>query len=166
MVSLWTDPADGLLVFKNLKEVKSKGAEFEVEGKWSGGIEGRISYAWQKSTDEDTGGKLPNSPEHIGKIEARAVIGPRLAAGLELQYTSSCKSPQGRRVDDFFVANLTLLSRELWKNLELSGTLYNLFDEDYGAPASDEHLQDVISQDDSERSGQTDLQVLGGAFEF
>jgi iron complex outermembrane receptor protein len=48
---------------------------------------------------------------------------------------------------NFFVANLTLLSRELWKNLELSGTLYNLFDEDYGAPASDEHLQDVISQD-------------------
>lgn len=148
LISLWTDPADGLLVFKNLQEVKSEGAEVEVEGKWSGGIEGRISYAWQKSTDEDTGGKLPNSPEHIVKSKLYVpVIGPRLAAGLELQYTSSCKSPQGRRVDDFFVANLTLLSRELWKNLELSGTLYNLFDEDYGAPASDEHLQDVISQD-------------------
>jgi len=148
LITLWTDPADGLLVFKNLEEVQLKGVEFEVERKWSGGIEGRISYTWQKSTDEDTGGRLPNSPEHIVKSKLYVpVIGRKLTAGLELQYTSSCESYQGHRVDDFFVANLTLLSRELWKNLELSGTLYNLFDEDYGTPAADEHLQNVIPQD-------------------
>ncbi|SEL96420.1 iron complex outermembrane recepter protein [Syntrophus gentianae] len=148
LITLWKDPADGLLVFKNLDEVESKGAEFEVEGKWSHGVESRISYSFQKSKDKHTGDTLANSPEHLVKSNLYVpIFGRKLAAGLEVQYTSSCKSYKGDRVDDFVIANLTLLSRDLWKNLEISGTLYNLFDEDYGTPASDEHLQSVIPQD-------------------
>ena len=148
LITQWKDPDDDLLVFKNLDEVELKGAEFEVEGKWSGGIEGRIGYTLQQSTDKDTGDRLANSPQHLVKSNLYVpIFGRKLAAGLEVQYTSSCKSYQGDRVDDFVVANLTLLSRDLWKNLEISGTLYNLFDEDYGTPASDEHLQSVIPQD-------------------
>ncbi len=148
MITQWKDPADGLLVFKNLDEVESKGAEFEVEGKWSHGIEGRISYSLQKGKDKHTGDTLDNFPEHLVKSNLYVpIFGRKLAAGLEVQYTSSCKSYKGDRVEDFVVANFTLLSRDLWKNLEISGTIYNLFDEDYGIPASDEHLQSAITQD-------------------
>lgn len=148
VISLHTDPADGLLVFKNMDDIESKGAEFEVEGKWARGIEGKMSYSLQKSEDEKTGATQPNSPKHLVKSNLYVPItGEKLAAGLEVQYTSSCKSYQGNRVEDFVVVNLTLLSRNLWKNLEISGTVYNLFNTEYETPASTEHLQDTISQD-------------------
>lgn len=49
--------------------------------------------------------------------------------------------------DDFFVANLTLSGRNLLKGLEVSASVYNVFDEKYGDPGSGEHLQEVIEQD-------------------
>ncbi|OPY14562.1 MAG: Vitamin B12 transporter BtuB precursor [Syntrophus sp. PtaB.Bin001] len=148
VISLHTDSVDGLLVFKNMDDIESKGAEFEVEGKWTGGIEGKISYSLQESEDKKTGATQPNSPKHLVKSNLYVpIIGQKLSAGLEVQYTSSCKSYQGNRVEDFVVVNLTLLSRNLWNNLEISGTVYNLFDSGYETPASIEHRQDAIPQD-------------------
>ena len=72
------------------------------------------------------------------------------------QYMSRRKTLAGNHTDDFFLTNLTLLSRfknvnvfgEDWvKGIELSGTVYNLFDEEYGDPGSEEHVQDQIFQD-------------------
>jgi iron complex outermembrane receptor protein len=148
VISLHTDPADGLLVFENMEDIESKGAEFEVEGRWAGGIEGRISYVLQESEDKKTGATHANSPKHLVKSNLFVpIIGEKLSAGLEVQYTSSCKSYQGERIEDFVVVNLTLLSRNLWKNLDISGTVYNLFDTGYETPASDEHRQNAIPQD-------------------
>ena len=72
------------------------------------------------------------------------------------QYMSRRKTLAGNHTDDLFLTNLTLLSRfrnvnvfgwDWVQGIELSGTLYNLFDEDYGTPGSEEHLQDEILQD-------------------
>jgi len=40
-----------------------------------------------------------------------------------------------------------LSTPRLWERVALSASVYNLFDRDYGDPASTEHLQDVIEQD-------------------
>lgn len=45
------------------------------------------------------------------------------------------------------LANWTLFSRELVKNLEASASIHNLFDKKYGFPGGPEHLQDTIPQD-------------------
>jgi iron complex outermembrane receptor protein len=42
---------------------------------------------------------------------------------------------------------LTLLSREVVKGLELSASIYNLFDREYADPVSDDFTQDTIEQD-------------------
>jgi iron complex outermembrane receptor protein len=47
----------------------------------------------------------------------------------------------------FETVNFTLFSRDLIKNLEFSGSVYNLFDTRYGDPSSRFHLQDIIEQD-------------------
>ncbi|MNC91780.1 hypothetical protein D3C83_80950 [compost metagenome] len=40
-----------------------------------------------------------------------------------------------------------MLTRKLASGLEVSGSIYNVFDKDYGDPGSEEHIQDVIIQD-------------------
>jgi len=50
-------------------------------------------------------------------------------------------------VGAFAVANATLYTRELIKNLEFSASFYNLFDTRYSDPVSSDYKQDAIRQD-------------------
>lgn len=142
------DPADDLLVFRNLDTAESYGATVELEGKWENGLEGRASYTYQKTENDATGEELENSPRHLAKFNLTApFLKKKLFAGAEAQYTSSRKTVQGNRTGGFWLTNLTLSSARLWDRVALSATLYNLFDKEYGDPGSVEHLQDVILQD-------------------
>ena len=148
LISLQTDPTDGLSVYRNIGEVESKGAEFEIEGKWAHGIEGRASFSLQQSTDKDTGRMLTNSPKQLGKLSLFIpVIPEKLSTGIEVQYTGWQRTPKGDVAGGYVTANLTLLSRELIKNLEISGSIYNVLDQKYGNPAPIENRQSVIMQD-------------------
>ena len=68
----------------------------------------------------------------------------KLFAGLDLQYYSGVRTVQENTTDGRFIANLTLFSQHIVKNLELSASVYNLFDERQGFSASSEHVQDTI----------------------
>jgi iron complex outermembrane receptor protein len=143
------DPADGLLVFNNLEKVEAKGIELELEGKWPSGIEGRISYTFQKAKNKETRETLINSPEHLAKFNLTLpLIKNKLFLGLEEQYTSQRKTIAGNEVNGFFLTNLTLFSRNLFlKNVEISGSIYNLFNKKYEDPVGPELVQDAIKQD-------------------
>lgn len=148
LISQGIDPADGLSVYRNLGQVHAKGAEFEAERAWPGGQRLRASYAWQITRDQDTGTELENSPRQLAKLNfALPVWGDALQAGVEVQYMSSRRTLAGGRAGAYTVANLTLLSRHLAKNLDVSLSAYNLFDRRYVDPGRPEHVQDVIAQD-------------------
>lgn len=143
-----TDEGDPLLVFANQGGARAKGVEAEVEGKWAGGVESRVSYTYQLATDDDSGAWLVNSPRHLAKLNLGAPLFTELlSGGLEVQYTSKRKTFQGSSVDAFWVANLTLFHSGWLDGLELSGSAYNLFDERYEDPGSAEHIQNGIEQD-------------------
>lgn len=142
------DPTDGLLVFSNIGKVRSQGAEFEAERAWSDGRRFRASYAWQTTRDQATDAELENSPHHLAKLNySMPMSGEALRAGAELQFTGSRKTLAGASAGGYTVANLTLLSRKLAHGLELSASIYNLFDKRYADPGRPEHAQDVIPQD-------------------
>ncbi len=149
LISLRQDPADGMLVFDNIDEVDSKGVELELDGKWTNGIEGRISYTYEDARDSRTGDWLTNSPRHMAKFNVIfPLVAERLFAGAALRYMSARSSPHGEDADPALVADLTLLAPDLFKKgFNLSASVYNLFDTDYGDPASLEHQQAVIMQD-------------------
>jgi iron complex outermembrane receptor protein len=149
LITLTTDPTDDLLVFTNAKDtIEAKGVELELEGKWDGGWQGRIGYTWQQTEDQDTGKTLSNSPKHLVKANLIApLLNERLFAGLEVQYTSKRDAVRGKELDAFTIANLTLTAPKVWKELDLSASIYNVFDEDYDDPGSEEHFQDGIEQD-------------------
>jgi outer membrane receptor for ferrienterochelin and colicins len=148
LISLENDPTDSMLVYRNVGDVIVKGFELQLEGRFPRGIEGRISYAFQVTEDQATGKTLTNSPEHQAKLNVIVPLIPeRLFLGTEFQYISSRKTLAGAETDDAFVTNITFFARNLLKDLDLSASVYNLFDQKLGDPGSTEHRQDIILQD-------------------
>jgi len=148
LINQETDPADGFLVFRNVDKVEAGGMELELEGKWKNGWSGRLSYALQKAKDKETGKVLTNSPIHLIKLNGIVPIWKdKLFLGLEEQFTSGRKTYTGGQAKSFFTTNLTLFSANLIKGLEISATVYNLFNRKYFDPVGEEHRQDKIEQD-------------------
>lgn len=148
LIDQQVDPADNLIVFRNVNKVETKGIELELEGRWHNGLTGRLSYSLQEAKDTTTGKILINSPKHMAKLNLIVpLLKEKVFAGLEEQYMSKRKTLAGREIEGFFVTNLTIFSKKLVKGLEVSASVYNLFDEKYGDPGSTEHVQDVIEQD-------------------
>ena len=148
LISQGVDPADELIVFTNAESIDAKGAELTLDGQWNSGLEGRLSYAIQKTNNQQTGRQLTNSPQHMVKWNLIVpLISEKLFAGIEAQYLSNRVTLRGKNTGDYFVTNVTLFSHHIFPGVEVSGSLYNLFDEHYGDPASEEHAQDAIRQD-------------------
>ncbi len=141
------DPADGLLVFQNIAGVQAQGMELDLEGRYVRGLVARLGYALQRTEDETTGERLSNSPEHMAKLNLILPLWQdKLFAGLDLHYYSPVSTLSGVTTDGVFLANATLFSQKLVKNLEVSASIYNLFDERQGFAARPEHRQDTLPQ--------------------
>jgi len=148
VIEQYLDPSDDLLVFRNLKEVKANGIETAILGKWENGAKGRASYSFVEARDGETDAILVDSPKHLAKFNViYPVIEKSLFAGLEVLYTSRAKTLTDNYADGFWITNLTLTYENIVKGLELSASVYNLFDVDYGYPGGSEHRQDIIEQD-------------------
>lgn len=142
------EPISGFPQLQNAAGVKQLGAEFELEGKWENGIRSRLSYAVQRTEDVETKLRLTNSPVHLFKFSGVApLITDRLFLGLEEQFTSGRKTLAGNSAGGFWLTNATLFSQGLFKGLEASASIYNLFNKKYSDPGAGEHVQDKIGQD-------------------
>ena len=148
LITLENDPSDGLDVFHNVERARAEGVELEMEGDFHRLLEGRVSYALQRSVDVSSGDTLTNSPRHLAKLNlAVPFLAEKLVAALEVQYTSSRKTLQGDRTGGFGLVNLSLLSRAWRKGPSLSLSLYNVLDKTYADPGGTEHVQSAIPQD-------------------
>lgn len=148
LIGQQVDPADGALQFQNLDAVEAKGVEFELEGSWQNGVQARASYTYQQAEDRKTGESLTNSPHHLAKCNVTApLLRTKVFAGFEVQYTSGRKTLAGNEAAGYLVANLTLLGKKLLPGLDLTVSVFNLFDKSYGDPVAADFRQDVIEQD-------------------
>lgn len=147
LITQTLDPADGLLAYRNTGKATSLGLEAGLETAWSGGARLRASYAWQQARNDETGQSLVNTPRHLLKTNLSLPMPDnRWRAGLETSYVSRRDTLAGG-VAGYWLANLTMFSDRLFKNLEISASIYNLFDRRYADPGGPEHLQNALSQD-------------------
>lgn len=147
LITQQTDPVDDTITFKNQERIASSGLEFEIEGKSRSGFEGNVSYTFQQTRDRDTGQNLTNSPRHLGKLNLTSPLFNRIMfAGFQFQYSSQRLTLNGTSLPPLYLANLTLFSKKLAKGLDTSFGAYNLFDQKYADPGSEEHLQNSIEQ--------------------
>lgn len=145
LVSQVIDPADGMMVFSNKSRVESRGGELQVEGKWENGVSGRLSYSYQDARNLDTGKPLENAPRTVAKA-ALTVPLPMVKqhfATIETCYGSARLNATGESVAGAAIVNLTLLSRDLVKGLDLSASVYNLLDTRYSLPAGPEQVNSL-----------------------
>lgn len=148
LITLTTDPADGALVYQNLDKVEARGIELEMEQARTNGARWRASYALQRAEDAITGRALTNSPRHLAKLNLTMPLPATVwRGGLEWQYTDQRRTLTGGETSSNVLTNLTLSSDQLAKGLEVSASLYNLFNKTYADPGGEEHIQDVIPQD-------------------
>ncbi|HEY0843919.1 MAG TPA: TonB-dependent receptor [Noviherbaspirillum sp.] len=147
LISQTMDPSDGLMVFQNLDRARARGAEVEYEQVWSGGSRLRTSYSWQQARNLITGAILANSPRHLANFNlSLPLCRTGWRTGIEALYVGRRNTLQADTAG-YWLANLTLSTVRLAPGLELSASIYNLFDRRYADPGSEEHLQDVIGQD-------------------
>ena len=138
---------DGKLFYDNVENITARGVELTMESKWASGLEGRLSYAVQRTENDDMSQKLSNSPQHLAKANVIVpVVADKLFAGFEGRYTSSRLTLAGNNASPFYILNMSLFSQRIVKGWELSGHINNLMNQKYGYPGSGEHLQDVIDQ--------------------
>ena len=148
LINLETDPADGLLIYKNSQLVRGRGVEFEVEARFKPGITSRLSYTLQNAWDEYQHLELSNSPRHqiLGNVIA-PLYRDKLFVGIEARYISGRINVAGPEVAPYWIANATLYSQHWANGLELSASLYNLFNRRYLDPGSGNVAQSVIAQE-------------------
>jgi outer membrane receptor for ferrienterochelin and colicins len=164
-VSGFYNEMDGLIAFANGEfvnfDAEAKGVELAVEGSWTNIVRGRLSYTLQKTDSTGLGFELPDSPEHLVKLNVSVPLyKDKIFAGVEFQFTSERESlrstsdstgnpltVQGSSAGGYGVVNFTLFSRELVKNLEFSASVYNLLDKKYSDPATRSHRQDKLERD-------------------
>jgi len=146
LISLTSTP-DDLLQNRNVGGAESIGTEVQLEANYANGFQGRISYSLQETKNKRTHKRLTNSPTHMIKLNLIAPLWTdKIFAGFETQYMSSRKTPAGNKVSDHVISNLTIFNRNWIKGLELSAGLYNLFNERFFDPGSEEHIQSGIQQ--------------------
>ena len=139
---------NGLLQFQNGDAVRAKGVELVFERKWDSGLRAQVNYTYEHAVDPKTGAVLANSPAHLANVNLLVpALGKKLTAGLDLHYISARQTLAGNAAPGFVVTNVTLFSQRLFKGIELSGSVYNLFDTRYGYPGGNEHVQDILYQD-------------------
>ena len=132
----------------NVTDAVARGFELELAGRWECGVRARLSYTYADAQDANLDQRLSNSPEHLAQFQ---VVVPlyreSVFAGLEVQAMSSRLTISGARCSSYAVANFTLFSRELVRNLDFSLSLYNLFDTHYADPMTVGYKQDSLRQD-------------------
>jgi iron complex outermembrane receptor protein len=142
------NPYAGKIQLQNLGKANAQGLELALKGTWAGGFEGRAGYSFTDAKDGITGAWLVNSPQHLVKLDLTAPLyKEKIFATLDCQIISDRITLAGKTDPSYGTVNFTLFSRQLIKGLDLSLSVYNLFNAKYSDPGGQEHLQDLIQQD-------------------
>ncbi|MCL4849402.1 MAG: TonB-dependent receptor [Acidobacteria bacterium] len=148
LITLTVDPVDERYAYVNDGDARATGVEFEAEGRWARGVTGRVSYSAQRAVDADSGARLESSPSHLAQMALSfPVFRDAMEAAVDLQVVGARTTKTGATLDAHAVPNLTVTSPALFGHLDVSLSIYNLFDTRYGHPAADDLPQDVITQD-------------------
>lgn len=132
--------------FINGGNAEAHGVETLLRGRYED-IEGYVSYTYQQSRIGDTNPAV-NSPSHMVKFNLSAPVwSDKLFGAVEFQYVSQRSTIAIKNAAPYNRTNLVLSSRKWLPGVELTGGIYNLFDQRYDDPASPPLSPDLIPQD-------------------
>ncbi|MBZ5676271.1 MAG: TonB-dependent receptor [Acidobacteriia bacterium] len=138
----------GDIQYQNARALDLRGFDLSFRRRSPWGLEVGGNYSFQVARNHDPADFSVNSPSHLGRAFISApLIRHALFASFDLQYVSSRKSLANSPLASYALSNFTLLSRSLGEKWDISASIYNIFNRQYGDPGRPENLQDVILQD-------------------
>ena len=148
LISQQDDPVTGLIVYRNSENINMQGLELALNKKLPSGLEAGGSFSYEDAKNVSGGTPLTNSPHELAQAHLSVPLFRRqLFASMNLQYVSKRRTLAGNYAGAYVVPNLTLFSQKALRGWEVSASIYNIFDDRYGDPGSEEHRQDIIYQD-------------------
>ena len=97
-----------------------------------------MNYTFQHPTDKTTGDRLPDVPSHLANLGVSLGIGPYVRFTPTLLIRGSrprVEMDPRSEAPAYALVNASLLVRNIFRTLEISGTVHNLFDTSYEDPA-------------------------------
>jgi iron complex outermembrane receptor protein len=113
------------------------GGEFEIRRQWENGLSLRTGYSLQFAEDVD-GNSINYVPRHLYQLNLMTpLFFPEWHSGLEMQALSGRQTQSGQ-LPSYTRMNLSVLYQPI-KSLDLSATLYDVFDNYLYDPGDDEN---------------------------
>ncbi len=134
---------DGLLQYQNTGSIQAEGFELEINGKPANWLEATASYAVQRSRDDTI---LENSPEHLAKLRFATPLGRKFDFSSGMQYMSSVGTLAGAALPPVYLADFTLTSRHLLRNLDVRLGMRNAFNRSYSTSIALNPIVDSMPQ--------------------
>lgn len=157
LVTQVLDPADSLLVYRNLGDIQWRGVEIEADVRLPNGVAAEVSYSLQDVDKAVTGAGLPSAPHHLGAARVSVPAArDHLRLSLAARFVAAQRNAKGELVHASSIADLTVQSH-LRGPVTLSANVYNVFDAPYAQPSGSEQVVSVIPQ--NRRNVRVGLQV-------
>ena len=140
------DIGGGLVSFENVGKSTARGLELDLRKRWLGAGMAHIGGVLQKAKDEN-GEHRVDSPYYIVYLGVVTPLWNRNNTfAVDMQFLGNRKTLRGGDTGTSHVTTLTFRSRDILglRNLDLTATVYNLFDENAFVPGGNEHQQDLI----------------------
>ena len=136
----------GLIEYENVGKLHAEGIELEMDGRPSSWLQITASYSFQKATDDVEHTRLENSPDHLAKLRFALPLGRKLQLSSSLQYYSGRYSLAAVSLPPTYLADLTLTSRHLTRNVDFQFGIRNAFNRSYADPVALNPLVDTLLQ--------------------
>ena len=123
---------NGLLQYQNTPGIHAEGIELEINGRPANWLEATASYAVQRSRDDNS--ILENSPDHLAKLHFAVPLGRKFDLSSGMQYESSRWTLAGNSLKPLYLADFTLTSKHLLRDLDVRLGMRNAFNRNYSDP--------------------------------
>jgi len=99
---------------------------------------GYLNYSYQDPRDSDTDERLPDVPSHRANAGINLAPWKYLNANINVSWIGERPRAEDDTRDDLAsstLVDLTMIAKNFYKTLEIRGSVYNLFNEDYWDPS-------------------------------
>lgn len=130
-----TSPAQ----YANKGGAEVHGVEFELTGNYTVANYWKLSYIYQEPKDSDTKQRLHSVPSQRAAASVNCGLSKYINSHVDILWMGPRPRASGdtrTKMPSYTTVDLALIAKEFYRNLEIKGTVHNLFDNRYKDPDS------------------------------
>ncbi len=123
--------------YANKEGARIRGIEVELTGNYSASDYWKFSYIYQEPKDSATKKRLPDVPSQRATASLNYGLSKYLISHIDVLWTGSRPRASGDtrgKMPSYTTVDLALIAKNIYKNLEIKGTVHNMLDKRYKDP--------------------------------